>query len=152
MPSGVRTRDIWNHNPALYRLSYGHRDLFSLADVHKHIFSDEDIKLVGGRRQLGCAALGGLRRIRAFDAQQNRELVFVTNMAHLAASTIAAIYWERWQIETFFKSLKQLLKIKTFVGTSEKAVMTRIWTALIAMLWWRCFANSCLFIAIYGLG
>lgn len=102
--------------------------------VHQHILSDEDIKLVGGRRQLGRQGLSGLRRIRVFDAQQNRELVFVTNMAHLAASTIAAIYRQRWQIETFFKSLKQLLKIKTFVGTSEKAVMTQIWTALIAML------------------
>ena len=52
----------------------------------------------------------------------------------LAASTIAAIYKDRWQIELFFKALKQSLKIKTFVGTSENAVQTQIWTALIAML------------------
>ena len=51
-----------------------------------------------------------------------------------AASTVAAIYKERWQIELFFKALKQNLKVKTFVGTSENAVKTQIWTALIAML------------------
>lgn len=53
---------------------------------------------------------------------------------HLAASTIAAIYKERWQIELFFKALKQHLKIKTFVGTSENAVQVQIWIALLAML------------------
>ena len=51
-----------------------------------------------------------------------------------AATTIAAIYKERWQIELFFKAIKQNLKIKTFLGTSENAVMTQIWTALIVML------------------
>ena len=61
-------------------------------------------------------------------------LEFITNAHHLDALTIAALYKERWQIETFFRSLKQLLKIKTFVGTSENAVRTQIWTALIAML------------------
>jgi len=51
-----------------------------------------------------------------------------------AASTIARIYKDRWQIELFFKAIKQNLKIKTFVGTSENAVQIQIWTALIAML------------------
>jgi len=60
--------------------------------------------------------------------------VFLTNIFHLAASTIGAIYKDRWQIELFFKALKQNLKIKTFVGTSENAVNVQIWTALIAML------------------
>ena len=61
-------------------------------------------------------------------------LEFVTNAHHLDALTVAAVYKERWQIETFFRSLKQLLKIKTFVGVNENAVRTQIWTALIAML------------------
>jgi len=100
---------------------------------HSHILSDEEIRLIG-YRQLGKDGLAGLRRIRIRDDEQQKELVFVTNIRHLAASTIAEIYRERWQIETFFKSLKQLLKIKTFVGTSENAVMTQIWTALIVML------------------
>lgn len=61
-------------------------------------------------------------------------VVFITNHYSLAASTIAAIYKDRWQIEIFFKALKQNLKIKTFVGTSANAVKIQIWTALIAML------------------
>ena len=69
-----------------------------------------------------------------WDAEHERELIFLTNIFHLAASTIGAIYKDRWQIELFFKALKQNLKIKTFVGTSENAVNVQIWTALIAML------------------
>lgn len=61
-------------------------------------------------------------------------LVFLTNNFALAASTIAAIYKDRWQIETFFRAIKQNLRIKTFVGTSANAVHIQIWTALIAML------------------
>ena len=55
-------------------------------------------------------------------------------MVVFGTTTIARIYKERWQIEIFFKSLKQLLKIKTFIGTSANAVKTQIWTTLIAML------------------
>ena len=58
----------------------------------------------------------------------------MTNNLKLAASTIAAIYKSRWQIELFFKALKQNLKIKTFVGTSPNAVRIQIWTAFIAIL------------------
>ena len=61
-------------------------------------------------------------------------LVFVANHLGLGAGTIAAIYKDRWQIELFFKALKQNLKIKTFVGTSANAVKSRIWSALISML------------------
>jgi IS4 transposase len=75
-----------------------------------------------------------LRRIEVWVEEKQETMVFVTNNLTLAASTIAAIYKERWQIELFFKALKQSLKIKTFVGTSENAVQTQIWTALIAML------------------
>ena len=61
-------------------------------------------------------------------------MVFLTNHPTLGATTIAAIYKDRWQIELFFKALKQNLKIKTFVGTTPNAVKIQIWTALIAML------------------
>ena len=74
------------------------------------------------------------RRIVVWDEQNQQELVFLTNHLKFAASTIAAIYKDRWQVELFFKSLKQLCKIKTFVGTSPNAVKTQVWTALIAML------------------
>jgi hypothetical protein len=75
-----------------------------------------------------------LRRIEVWVEEKQETMVFVTNNLALAASTIAAIYKERWQIELFFKVLKQALKVKTFVGTSENAVETQIWTALVAML------------------
>jgi hypothetical protein len=75
-----------------------------------------------------------LRRIEVWVEETRQTLVFVTNHLKLAAGTIAAVYKERWQIELFFKALKQSLKVKTFVGTSENAVQTQIWTALIAML------------------
>lgn len=65
---------------------------------------------------------------------KQEELVLLTNHFKLAASTIARIYKERWQIELFFKLLKQQLKIKTFVGTTANAVRIQIWTALIAVL------------------
>jgi hypothetical protein len=75
-----------------------------------------------------------LRRIEVWDEQQQRTLVFLTNHRRFAASTIAAIYKSRWQIELFFKALKQNLRIKTFVGTSANALQTQVWTALIALL------------------
>jgi len=75
-----------------------------------------------------------LRHIEFFDDEQQRTLVFLTNNMKLAAATIAEVYKNRWQIELFFKALKQSLKVKTFVGTSANALKTQVWTALIAML------------------
>ena len=75
-----------------------------------------------------------MRRIEFYDDDKEQTFVFLTNNMKLAAATIAAIYKDRWQIELFFKALKQNLKIKTFVGTSENALYIQIWTALIAML------------------
>ena len=75
-----------------------------------------------------------LRRIEVWVEEKQDTLVFVTNHPKLAASTIAAVYKDRWQIELFFKAIKQSLRIKTFSGTSENAVHIQIWTALIAML------------------
>ncbi len=74
------------------------------------------------------------RRVEYWNEDKSEILVFFSNLLHLAASTIAAIYKDRWQVELFFKALKQTAKIKTFVGTSANAVRTQVWTALIAML------------------
>jgi hypothetical protein len=71
-----------------------------------------------------------LRLIRFFDAENNRTFEFLTNNFRLSASTIAAIYKARWQIEAFFKWIKQNLKVKTFLGTSRNAVLTQIWVAM----------------------
>jgi hypothetical protein len=74
------------------------------------------------------------RRVEILDAEKQETIVFLTNLLAFGATTIAAIYKDRWQVELFFKALKQTLKIKTFVGTSANAVRTQVWTALIAML------------------
>ena len=74
------------------------------------------------------------RRVEIWDAEKEEAVVFLSNLLAFGATTIAAIYKDRWQIELFFKSMKQALKIKTFVGTSANAVRTQVWTALIAML------------------
>jgi len=95
------------------------------------IIRDEVILLA---KQDALGAEAHLRRIEIWVEDKQDTMVFLTNNVKLAASTIAAIYKERWQIELFFKALKQSLKIKTFVGTTENAVQTQIWTALIAML------------------
>ena len=76
-----------------------------------------------------------MRRIGYRDPETGKHYVFITNAFHLSAKTIAAIYKQRWQIEIFFKWIKQNLKIKSFLGTSANAVMTQIWAALcIALL------------------
>jgi IS4 transposase len=75
-----------------------------------------------------------LRRVEVYDPEKDATLVFLTNHLAFGATTIAAIYKDRWQIELFFKALKQNLKIKTFVGTSANALKVQVWTALIAML------------------
>ena len=95
------------------------------------IIRDEVILLVA-QQEIGPSAY--LRRIEVWLEDKKESIVLLTNNLKLAASTIADIYRERWQIEVFFKALKQSLKIKTFVGTTENAVQIQIWTALIAML------------------
>jgi hypothetical protein len=74
------------------------------------------------------------RRVEIWDEKKQESMVFLTNLLEFGATTIAAIYKDRWQVELFFKALKQTLKVKTFVGTSANAVKTQVWTALIAML------------------
>ena len=71
-----------------------------------------------------------LRRIRYFDAEKNKRLVFLTNNFTLPALTIAELYRCRWQVELFFKWIKQHLRIKSFYGTSKNAVKTQIWIAI----------------------
>lgn len=71
-----------------------------------------------------------LRRVKFYDAKTEKTLVFLTNNFHLPALTIARLYRSRWQVELFFKWIKQNLRIKSFYGTSENAVKTQIWIAI----------------------
>lgn len=84
--------------------------------------------------EAGAKARQQLRRVVIWLEDKQEELVLLTNHFALSAATIAAIYKARWQIELFFKAIKQNLRIKTFVGTSANAVHIQIWTALIAMV------------------
>lgn len=99
---------------------------------NRGILADETIRLTSEHAEKKCAHL--LRRVEAVREDTGEVLVFLTNHHRLGASTVAAIYKERWQIELFFKALKQNLRLKTFVGTSPNAVKTQIWSALISML------------------
>ncbi len=69
-----------------------------------------------------------------YDEESDKEYRFVSNAHDLTAQTIAALYKERWQVETFFKWIKGNLRVKSFLGTSRNAVLTQIWIALIVYL------------------
>ena len=90
------------------------------------ITNDQAIRLKGVKEPL--------RLVAYTDAETGVEYRFVTNAHHLKAQEVAAIYKERWQIELFFKWIKQNLKIKTFLGTSSNAVLTQVWIALCVYL------------------
>jgi hypothetical protein len=97
-----------------------------------NILSDQIIRFTSKKAQQTCNSQ--LRRVVVWDEGHEREIVLLTNHLRFGATTIASIYKERWQIELFFKALKQNLKIRSFVGTRENALHIQIWTALIAML------------------
>lgn len=94
----------------------------------KGLTSDQTIEFTGPQTAKKCPIQ--LRRIGYRDPETGKRYVFLTNNFKLAAKTIADIYKARWQVELFFKWIKQNLKIKSFVGTSKNAVMTQIWIAL----------------------
>jgi hypothetical protein len=97
-------------------------------DVASGVKSDHTVILVtpGSVKNYPAA----LRRVRYFDAEHQRFLIFLTNNFQLPALTIADLYKSRWQVELFFKWIKQHLRIKAFFGTSQNAVKTQIWIAI----------------------
>ena len=90
----------------------------------KNIIKDELIEFEGYYSRKKCS--GVLRRIEIWDEDKKEIIVLLTNHLAFGATTISAIYKDRWQIEIFFKTLKQNLKIKTFVGTSKNALLIAI--------------------------
>ncbi len=97
-----------------------------------NILKDQLIRFTGAASAKKCPCI--LRRVEVWDPEHERIIVLLTNHLKFGSTTIARIYRERWQIEIFFKELKQNLRVKTFVGTSANALHIQIWTALIAML------------------
>src|ERR1017187_10258221 len=150
--AAVRSGDDFGNRPRLHRLP-----MVSRTDAGGSVLRDTD---EGEGRLRGAGRIAGsakqqrgarpdicfprlrregeepvlFRRVEIWDAEKQEALVFLSNLLAFGATTIAAIYKDRWQVELFFEALKQTLKIKTFVGTSANAVRTQVWTALIAML------------------
>lgn len=112
---------------AAYRVIEEHK-----VPQNRNIMKDQIIEFTGYYAKKDCPHL--LRRIEVWDQEFNRTLVLLTNHLKFGATTVAAIYKDRWQIEIFFKAIKQNLKIKTFVGTSKNALLIQIWTALTVIL------------------
>jgi Domain of unknown function (DUF4372)/Transposase DDE domain len=98
------------------------------------VLADERITLQGPLTRTKYPADLPLRRVVVEVADRDEPLIFLTNQVEWGPTTIAQIYKDRWQIELFFKALKQNLRVKTFVGTSRNALHIQIWTALIALL------------------
>lgn len=97
-----------------------------------NILSDQFIEITGPVAFEKCPY--PFRRVVVWDEEKQREIVLLTNHLEFSAKTISDIYKDRWQIELFFKAIKQNLRVKTFVGTSENALYIQIWTALISIL------------------
>lgn len=99
---------------------------------HQHLLKDEMIELKNdGSKQKYPKQL---RRIAIWDDVNKQTIEVITNQLSWVANTIAELYKSRWQVEIFFREIKQLLHIKSFIGTSENAVLIQIWTALITIL------------------
>lgn len=113
-------------------------------NTDEHILKDEIIRLTEqDTKQLYPE---NLRRVVIYDEKKDRIIEVITNNFSWTASTVAELYKQRWMIEIFFKELKQHLKIKSFIGTSQNAMWIQIWTAMISLLMLRYFKE----IAKYG--
>ena len=99
---------------------------------HQHILKDEVIKLTGKASKKKYP--NRLRRVAVWNEENKQIIEIITNQMTWTANTISELYKSRWQIEIFFREVKQLLHIKSFIGTSENAVMIQIWTAMITIL------------------
>lgn len=99
---------------------------------HQHILKDEIIELKNNSSKEKYPKK--LRRVALWDEINSQTIEIITNQMTWTANTIGELYRSRWQVEIFFREIKQLLHIKSFIGTSENAVMIQIWTALITIL------------------
>jgi hypothetical protein len=99
---------------------------------HPHLLKDEIIELTGNTSKKKYPKQ--LRRVAIWDQKNKQVVEVITNHKTWCANTISELYKSRWDIEIFFRDIKQLLHIKSFIGTSPNAVMIQIWTALITIL------------------
>ena len=109
-------------------------------DKQEHILSDEDIVLTGFYSSKKYPDT--LRVVHVYDQENHQDLYLLTNNLSWTADTISQLYKARWDIEVFFKHLKQLFRVKTFIGTTANAVRIQMWTSMIAMLLFRYLKNK----------
>ena len=131
--------NIWDSNEVFFVVR--HKDNIKFKSIkehdlpddrHQHILKDEIIELTGNQSRKKYPKR--LRRVVIWDDKNNQVIELITIQKTWTANTISELYKARWEIEIFFREIKQLLHIKSFVGTSENAVMIQIWTALITIL------------------
>ena len=131
--------NVWDSNEVFFVIR--HKENLQFATLidnelpdnrHQHILKDELIELKNEPSKNKYPKK--LRRVAVWDQENHQVIELLTNQFHWSSNTIAELYKSRWQVEIFFRDIKQLLHIKSFIGTSENAVMIQIWTALITIL------------------
>jgi len=131
--------NVWDSNEVFFVIRHKENIKFKSIkenklpdDRHQHVLKDEIIELTGVESIKKYPKR--LRRVAVWDDENQQVIELITNQKTWTANTIGELYKARWQVEIFFREIKQLLHIKSFVGTSENAVMIQIWTALITIL------------------
>jgi hypothetical protein len=131
--------NVWDSNQVYFVIR--HKDNIKFKTIreldlpehkHQHLLKDEIIELTGGKTKGKYPKR--LRRVALWDEENQQTIEVITNQMSWTANTITELYKARWEVEIFFRDIKQQLHIKSFIGTSENAVMIQIWTALITIL------------------
>jgi hypothetical protein len=130
--------NLWDSNNVFFVIRHKHNLKFTVVkenelpeNRHHHILKDEIIELTGKTKEKYSKRL---RRVAVWDEKNGQIIELITNNLKWSCNTISELYKSRWDIEIFFRDIKQLLHIKSFIGTSRNAVMIQIWTALITIL------------------
>ena len=131
--------NIWDSNEVFFVIRHKENLQFTSLkenelpeNRHQHILKDELIELKNEASKNKYPKK--LRRLAVWDQENEQVIELITNQFYWSPNTIGELYKSRWQVEIFFRDIKQLLHIKSFIGTSENAVMIQIWTALITIL------------------
>ncbi len=131
--------NVWDSNKVFFVIRHKDNIRFESVkehdlpeDRHQHILKDELIQLTGNQTKKKYPER--LRRIAIWDEQHQQTIELITNQMSRTANTVSELYKSRWQIEIFFSEIKQLLNIKSFIGTTQNAVMIQIWTALMTIV------------------
>jgi len=131
--------NVWDSNEVFFVIRHKHNIRYKVIkenelpeNRHQHVMKDEIIELTGVSTKKKYPKK--LRRVAVWDDKNSQVIELITNQLTWTANTIGELYKSRWQVEIFFRDIKQNLHIKSFIGTSQNAVMIQIWTALITIL------------------